>query len=117
MRAEVYDPWIEAAGQSDFLGVQSYTRCRVGKKGDLSPDSGSEMTQMGYEYWPEALEASLRYASARVSVPIYVTENGVAIDDDLRRVEYIRRALDGVCQLPERTGLTFGGTFTESSAR
>lgn len=94
--AEVYDPWLEAAGRSDFLGVQSYTRCRVGKKGDLSPESGSEMTQMGYEYWPEALEACLRYASSKVSVPIYVTENGVSTDDDLRRVEYIRRALDGV---------------------
>ena len=32
---EVYDPWLAAAAQSDFLGVQAYTRCRVGKSGDL----------------------------------------------------------------------------------
>jgi beta-glucosidase len=94
--AEVYEPWLEAAGRSDFLGVQAYTRCRVGKKGDLGPEAGVELTQMGYEFWPEALEACLRYASARVSVPIYITENGVSTENDARRVEYIRRALDGV---------------------
>jgi beta-glucosidase len=95
-RAEVYDPWLEAADRSDFLGVQVYTRCRVGKKGDLSPEHGAEITQMGYEFWPDALEACIRYAKARVRVPIYVTENGVATEDDERRIEYIRRALDGV---------------------
>ena len=68
--AEVYDPWLAAAGKSDFLGVQTYTRCRVGKRSDLSPEPGSEITQMGYEYWPEALEACLRYANARVRVPL-----------------------------------------------
>ena len=94
--AEVYDPWLAAADKSDFLGVQAYTRCRVGKRGDLTPEPGSEITQMGYEFWPEALEACLRYAGARVRVPIYVTENGVSTEDDDRRVEYIRRALDGV---------------------
>jgi beta-glucosidase len=95
-RAEVYEPWLEAAQQSDFLGVQTYTRCRVGKKSDAGPEPGIELTQMGYEFWPEALEACLRYAGARVSVPIYITESGVATEDDSRRVEYIRRALDGV---------------------
>src|SRR5579871_4232795 len=39
--AEVYDHWLEAAGRGDFLGVQTYTRCRVGKKSDLGPGPGS----------------------------------------------------------------------------
>jgi len=94
--AEVYDPWLEAAGKSDFLGVQTYTRCRVGKNVDLGPEPGVELTQMDYEFWPEALEACLRYAATRVSVPIYITENGIATSDDDRRIEYIRRALVGV---------------------
>src|SRR5437899_453026 len=93
---EVYDPWLAAADESDFLGVQTYTRSRVGPKGDMPPEPGVELTQMGYEYWPEALEACLRYAAARVSAPIYITENGVSTDDDARRIEYIRRALSGV---------------------
>jgi len=51
---------------------------------------------MGYEYWPDALEVCLRYAAARVPVPIYITESGVATADDTRRIEYIRHSLDGV---------------------
>jgi beta-glucosidase len=94
--AEAYDPWLAAASESDFLGVQAYTRCRVGRKCDLEPEPGCELTQMGYEFWPEALEASVRYAAARTQAPIYVTENGIATEDDARRIEYIRRAVDGV---------------------
>jgi beta-glucosidase len=93
---EVYDPWLAASNSGDFLGVQAYTRCRVGKKGDLGPEPGVELTQMDYEFWPEALEPCLRYAAARVSVPIYITESGVATADDTRRIEYIRRSLGGV---------------------
>jgi beta-glucosidase len=92
---EVYEPWLDAAERSDFLGVQVYTRCRVGKRCDLAPEANAELTQMGYEFWPEALESCLRYA-ARVRVPIYVTENGLATTDDSRRIEYIQRALSGV---------------------
>lgn len=94
--AEVYDPWIEAASRSDFLGIQAYTRARVGKSGDLGPEPGVELSQMGYEFWPEALEQCVRYANARVNVPIYITENGTSSEDDTRRVEYIRRALLGL---------------------
>ena len=94
--ADVYEAWLEAANRSDFLGIQVYTRIRVGKSGDMGPEEGVELTQMGYEFWPEALDACLRYAAARVRVPIYVTENGVSTEDDTRRIEYIRRALDGM---------------------
>ena len=94
---EVYDEWLQAAAQSDYAGIQTYTRCRVGKRGDLGPEEGVELTQMGYEFWPEALEGCLRYAHARCGgVPLYITENGVASEDDSRRAEYIRRALAGV---------------------
>ncbi|SPE29577.1 beta-glucosidase (glycoside hydrolase family 1 protein) [Candidatus Sulfopaludibacter sp. SbA3] len=94
---EVYGEWLRAAALSDFVGVQSYTRCRVGKSGDMGPEPGVELTQMGYEFWPEALEVCVRYAHARCGeVPIYITENGVSTEDDSRRVEYIRRALTGL---------------------
>ena len=94
--AEVYAPWLQAADACDFLGVQTYTRCRVGNIGDLPPEPGIELTQMGYEFWPDALEQAIRYAHAHVAVPIYVTENGISTEDDTRRVEYIKRALNGV---------------------
>lgn len=89
-------PWLAAASLSDFLGIQTYTRCRVGKKGDLGPEPGVELTQMGYEFWPDALEACIRYAAERVSVPIYVTESGIATDDDTRRIAFMQRSLAGV---------------------
>ena len=45
---------------------------------------------------PEALEQTIRYASAVAGVPIYVTENGIGTTDDAQRLEYVRRALGGV---------------------
>jgi beta-glucosidase len=99
--AEVYDPWLAAASISDFLGIQTYTRCRVGKKGDLGPEPGVELTQMGYEYWPDALEACLRYAAERVKAPIYITESGIATPDDARRIAFMRQSLAGVLRCLE----------------
>jgi beta-glucosidase len=51
---------------------------------------------MGYEVWPDALEACLRYAAGRVNVPIYITESGIATEDDLQRVDFIGKTLTGV---------------------
>jgi len=94
--SEVYEPWLDAANASDFVGIQAYTRQRVGKHKDIPPDPGAELTQMGYEYWPAALEGAVRYAASKVRVPIYVTENGVATEDDKRRIDYIQGALTGL---------------------
>jgi beta-glucosidase len=95
-RAEVEDVFLEAARNDDFIGVQTYTRTRFGPDGPLPPEEGVELTQMGYEFWPEALEATIRYAVAQTGLPVWVTENGIAATDDTRRVEYVRRALQGV---------------------
>jgi beta-glucosidase len=65
---------------------------------------------MGYEFWPEALEATIRYASEKSGVPIYVTENGIGTDDDEQRIEYVRRALAGVTQCL-KDGLDVRGYF------
>ena len=53
---------------------------------------------MGYEFWPEALEATIRYANDKAGCPIYVTENGIGTTNDEQRIEYVRRALKGVVQ-------------------
>jgi beta-glucosidase len=53
---------------------------------------------MGYEFRPEALEATIRYASASTQLPIIVTENGVATDDDTRRIAFVKRAMAGVAR-------------------
>jgi beta-glucosidase len=96
MRADVYDAWLEAAAKGDFIGVQTYTRNRFDVHGVMAKPPGAELTQTGDEFYPEALEATIRYAHAATRKPVYVTENGIATEDDTRRVEYIRRALLGV---------------------
>ena len=47
---------------------------------------------------PEALEQTVRYASRVSGRPVIVTENGIATEDDARRGEYIRRALQGLAR-------------------
>lgn len=88
-----YLPFLQG---DDFLGVQNYTRTQYGPEGQLPAPEGAELTQMAYEFYPEALEHVLRRVHADFRGDLIVTENGVATADDTRRVEFIRRALQGV---------------------
>ena len=88
-----YLPFIEG---DDFLGVQNYTRTQYGPQGQLPAPEGAELTQMDYEFYPEALEHVIRKVHEDFKGDLIVTENGVAVADDTRRVEFIRRALSGV---------------------
>ena len=96
MRREIDDVFLEALRGDDFIGVQTYSRARFGSAGPLPPEEGVELTQMGYEFWPEALEATIRYAATATGLPIMVTENGIGTADDTRRIAYVKRALQGV---------------------
>ncbi len=59
--------------------------------------SGTRTTQMGYEYRPEAVAATIRrVASMLPGKAIVVTEHGVATDDDADRVEFILRGLAAI---------------------
>jgi beta-glucosidase len=87
--------FLESIKGDDFVGVQTYTRVRFGKNGIVPPE-GAENTQMGYEFYPEALEATIRQAAKVSGCPVVVTENGIGTEDDTRRIEYTRRALEGV---------------------
>ena len=46
----------------DFVGVQCYTRMRFGPDGASAPKRACRVTQMGYEFWPQALEDTVRRA-------------------------------------------------------
>ncbi len=89
--------FLEAARRGDFVGVQAYSRTRLDEQGmPLGPEEGVETLDMGYEYWPQALEASIRYAAEVSGRPVYVTENGIGTTDDEQRIRYVRDALAGV---------------------
>lgn len=95
-RATHEDFYLEAARGDDFLGVQSYSRTRVGASGVLGPEPGVDVLPMGYEYWPQAAEASIRHAAEVARTPLYVTENGIGTDDDELRISYLQASLEGV---------------------
>src|SRR5262249_30634288 len=105
-----FDPFLEAARADDFVGVQTYSRHRFGAEGVLGPEEGVPVLIMGYEFWPEALEATVRYAAAKAGVPVYVTENGIGTIDDAQRIEYVRRALAGLVRCM-RDGIDVRGYF------
>lgn len=92
------DIFLDATGGDDFLGVQCYSRMRVGPNGPLGPEEGTIVLPLGYEYWPDALAATIRRAWSYTggALPILVTENGIGTDDDALRVRYVETALDGV---------------------
>jgi beta-glucosidase len=96
-RAIAYEPWFAAiAKNGDFLGVQTYTRELIGPDGVRPPPKDARITTAHMEYYPQALEATLRYTAQSVRLPLYVTENGIGTDDDTQRVAYIGTAVRGV---------------------
>lgn len=92
------DAWyLEAAHGDDFVGVQAYTRTFIGPDGPLPVADDAPTTLTGWEYYPRALEIGVRDAWERSRhVPVMVTENGIATDDDAWRIEYTRDALAGL---------------------
>jgi len=114
IRWELQDVFLEAARGDDFVGVQTYSRERFGKNGRLGPEEGVEQTQMGYEYWPQAIGATLRYAHQVAGVPLMVTENGIGSEDDSRRLAYYQAALASVADCLA-DGLDVRGYFAWSA--
>ncbi len=81
-------PAIERATAKRFLASQ-----RRGAPG-TEPGSGMRRTEMGWEFRPQAIAATVRrVASLMPGKPIVVTEHGVATADDAERVEFITGGL------------------------
>jgi len=96
-RETLYGGWVAVArSHADFVGVQTYTRFLVDASGLVPPPKGAELTLSGYEFYPQALAATIRWAHRTIGKPIYVTENGIATRDDARRVAFIDQALSGL---------------------
>ena len=127
------DVFLEAAGEDDYIGVQTYTRVPVelpvlvgpaawvvanvgpvrsrvlpsvlrqsvrGAMRSSGGEDGMRRTQMGYEFRPEAIAATLRRAaSMHPGKDLVVTEHGIATADDAERVEFIERGLASVAEV------------------
>ena len=92
------DVFLDAVAGDDFVGVQTYTRNRFGPHGMLGPAEGvAVVSEMGYEVWPEALEATIRRAWERTGgTSVLVTENGLCTERDEERIAFVGTALEGV---------------------
>jgi beta-glucosidase len=98
MRHHSEDIFLNITKGDDFLGVQVYTRMRIGPKGWAGYEEGVPVLDMGYEFYPASLGNCLRRAWDYTggSVPLDVTENGIGTTDDEQRIDYVRQALSGV---------------------
>lgn len=94
-----YLPYIK---DDDFFGLQNYTRSLIGPDGICPVPKGAEVTQMGYEFYPQGLEHVIRRVNkefeqlGRGDMPILISENGIATEDDTRREAFIDEATQGV---------------------
>lgn len=105
---EAEGDFFQLARDDDFVAIQVYSRfpARVapGKRADdlagvrhgAGVQTGARLTQMGYEFRPQAIGYAIRRAAHLTGKPVLVTENGVGTDDDTWRVEYIREAIRSV---------------------
>lgn len=99
---EHFGHYISSLEQDDFVGIQNYTRKRMNAQGDMGNPDGVELTQMGYEFYPEAISNVVRRVAKELpGKEIIVTENGLSTLDDSRRVEFIRRATAGIAACAE----------------
>jgi len=88
------DFYLQTARGDDFIGTQSYTSQTVSEKGIVPHPAHPDNTLTGWAYRPDALGIAVRRAhEVTQGTPILVTENGIAIADDTRRIAYTRTAL------------------------
>jgi beta-glucosidase len=106
-----YGEHMEGLSQSsDLLGINYYNGLTACVHDRAVIKDGSETdrrTQVGWSVWAPGLFEVLKSAS-RVGVPLFVTENGIATDDDAWRTRFL---IDHLSQVAEarRAGLNVGG--------
>ena len=105
-----FSHYLPAMDGDDFIGVQNYCRARYDSDGSMPAPDGAELTQMKFEFYPDSVGPVIRRVAESFKGEIIVTENGVAVSDDTRRVEFIRSALSGVRECID-DGLPVKGYF------
>jgi beta-glucosidase len=111
LNSRVSDRFFGLARDDDFIGVQTYTRNRFGPEGPRGPrvewgaalpEENEQTTQLGQEFYPQALGNTIRRAwEATGGRPILVTESGIATADDGKRRRFVEAALREVLRCLE----------------
>lgn len=93
---EEFEHYLPYLDKDDFFGLQNYSRRIVTANGIQQAPEGNERTQMGYEFYPESIGNVTKKVYQALGKPILITENGVATENDERRVEFIQRAMSSI---------------------
>jgi beta-glucosidase len=97
---DLYLDGLTGPDRGDWLGVQYYRKQWVDPASPTlfaDPPAGAQLTQMGWAVYPDGLRQILHRA-AEAGLPLYVTENGIATEDDTERVDYLESHLAAVAQ-------------------
>lgn len=95
------------AQKLDFLGINYYTRFLVNEKGDIVETPNAPRTQMGWEMVPDSFTKMLLELERDYEMPpVYITENGAALDDtlsngrvnDRHRIKYLDEHVGAVAR-------------------
>ena len=93
IRSRLYDPWLEAARDDDFIGVQNYWRAVWDAARRLPAPDGVKTDENGSELYAPSLANAARYAHGKCGRPVIVTEHGCNVIDDTKRAWFIPAAL------------------------
>jgi beta-glucosidase len=91
----------DARGMQDFFGINYYSRDLVRLSlrhaGELfvarNIPAGAEVSDVGWEVYPQGLGQLVRRWAVRSGRPIYITENGIADASDAKRGPFLVRHL------------------------
>ena len=100
--------WIQI--KIPFLRAYVFPRFRDTFSGrhEYEPD-GIRTTKMGYEYRPQAILYNLhRIHSVFPDKDIFITENGIATDDDEERIEFVTDVLSDIHDYISENGKVMG---------
>jgi beta-glucosidase len=91
---------------ADFLGLNYYSRDMIAFRwnpgslfGEQRVRKGAEVSELGWEIYPEGLYRSARRYYERYRLPVFITENGICDRSDRRRPRYILEHLQQVKKL------------------
>ena len=104
-------------GAFDFIGLNYYSRLKfhfdpgtADRLAQVQAVPRAELTDKGWEIYPDGLYRALKMISSRTAKPIYITENGIADDGDQKRAGFIEDHLR-VANRAVRDGMNLKGYF------
>ena len=109
------DVFLEATDGDDFIGVQTYSRTRVGPDGVLGPEDGVADADHGLRVLARVARGARSAGPGRSpkgEVPLLVTENGIGTDDDDQRIALRPRPRSRACSTASTTASTCAATRT-----